>query len=121
MDALQELRAKYPYLPTAYFGLLAGLNGWEGFVGEDYTVLFDAATALMATEEYDIPTYRPGYFALGSNGGGEILVCAERGIDDRPLYLLPAIGMKDAGLIPIDKTASMFARAVLASARSRDA
>jgi hypothetical protein len=119
-SALRELRAKYPYSPPAYFELLAGLNRWEGFVGENYTVLFDAATA-VATDEYEVPTYCPGYFALGSNGGGELRVCTERGIDDRPIYFLPAIGMKDAGLMVVSRTASAFAGAVLASARSGDA
>lgn len=71
-----------PSLPPAYSQLLRELNGWEGFVDASYVVLFDAQTARGATEAYELPLYRPGVFAPGSDGGGEIIVCAAAAMSD---------------------------------------
>jgi hypothetical protein len=116
MDTLRLLQQKFPTLPRSYFKLLSKLDGWEGFVGDDYVVLFGAAGALVATDEYQLPVYRPGYFALGSNGGGELIVCELQGSESRPAYHLPAIGMSDATPIEIAPTIEIFAQSVLAAA-----
>lgn len=121
MTDIATLRSRYPTLPAAYFRMLTRLNGWEGFLGANYVVLFDAATAARATDEYQIPEYRPGYFALGSNGGGEILVCALAGAEDRPLCHLAAIGMQDAPLLEVAPSMERFAETLLAVAGSNDA
>lgn len=52
MTDIATLRSRYPTLPAAYFRMLTRLNGWEGFLGANYVVLFDAATAARATDEY---------------------------------------------------------------------
>jgi hypothetical protein len=115
MTDIATLRTRYPTLPAAYFRMLAKLDGWEGFLGANYVVLFDAATAVRATDEYRIPEYRPGYFALGSDGGGEILVCALAGAEDRPLCHLAAIGMSDAPLLEVAPSMEQFAETLLAA------
>ena len=100
-DAIERLRAKYPSLPEQYFRLLTRFGGVETNLRHSYVQLWGAEDALVATDQHKIPEYRPGYFAFGSNGGGELLVCALEGGETRPLYALPAIGMADAELLSI--------------------
>lgn len=118
VEAIAALRAKYPSLPPVYLALLSELNGWEGWVNGRYVILFDASTALTASDEYGMSSYLPGYLALGSNGGGEIIVCALDGPDDRPIFYLPAIGMSNETLFLVEPTITEFTDAVLVSARS---
>lgn len=121
MDPLANLRAKYPDLPSEYFLLVGELGGWEGFVGDRYVALFDAATAHSATDDYQIPEFRPGFFALGSDGGGEIIVCSLTGNSDRSVSFLPAIGMSDGSLIEVAPSFRDFRESLLAAARGGDA
>jgi hypothetical protein len=55
----------------------------------------------VLTDAYQLPTYWPGYFAFGSDGSGELLICALHGDDKRPLHRLAAIGMSDVELLPL--------------------
>ena len=100
-SVIDRLRTKYPSLPSSYFALLARSNGVEGDLGISWVQLWNADEACLLSDEYGLPTYRPGYFAFGSTGGGELLVCALDGDDKRLLYRLPAIGMSDAELLPL--------------------
>lgn len=100
-EDLDRLRSKYPSLPDSYFSLLARYNGAEGDLLSSWVRIWGAAEACTLSDSYEVPAFRPGYFAFGSDGGGELLVCALNGGNERPLYTLPAIGMSDAELLPL--------------------
>jgi hypothetical protein len=54
----------------------------------------------VATGEYGLPEYLPGYFAFGGNGGGELFVLPLFG-SSRPVLMVPAIGMAPRYLVKI--------------------
>ena len=58
-------------LPKDYLSVFSELNGGEGFVGEEYLVLFKAEELMQFNKEYEVEKYAPGIFLFGSNGGGE--------------------------------------------------
>jgi hypothetical protein len=95
-NAIAKLRTAYPSLPEPYFAFLESSNGAEGDLGAQpgWVVVWPAEEALEATTQYQLPEYLPGYFAFGGNGGGELFVFLIEGTSvDRPVYMVPAIGM----------------------------
>lgn len=112
-DELVRLSAAYPNLPEQYLRLLEQSNGAEGDVGVEpgWFVVWPAEEALVATVEYELPEYLPGYFAFGSSGGGELFVFAPRdGSADRKVLMVPAIGMASSELRVVAQTFSDFQR-----------
>jgi hypothetical protein len=75
-SAIDELRAKYVTLPEQYLEFLARTNGSEGELAVEpgWFQVWRVEEALVASEDYEIPEYLPGYFAFGGNGGGELFV-----------------------------------------------
>ncbi|MHC6526848.1 SMI1/KNR4 family protein [Vibrio splendidus] len=68
-DALSELDQLG--LPDDFLSIFAELNGGEGFVGEEYLILWKAEELIPFNKEYEADKYAPGIFLFGSNGGGE--------------------------------------------------
>lgn len=95
-QAIARLRERYRNLPEPYVSFLERINGAEGELGVEpgWFVIWPAEEAAIATDEYQMPTYLPGYFTFGGNGGGELFVFS-LGEDnqDRPVFMVPAIGM----------------------------
>lgn len=58
-------------LPDDYLSFLSEANGGEGFIGEEYLILWKAEELEQFNREYEVETYAPGLFLFGSNGGGE--------------------------------------------------
>jgi hypothetical protein len=96
LNAVAKLRTAYPTLPESYFAFLEASNGAEGDLGvhPGWVVVWPAEEALEATIQYQLPEYLPGYFAFGGNGGGELFVFLIEGHSvERPVYMVPAVGM----------------------------
>ena len=68
-DALYELSDLS--LPDDYLSIFSELNGGEGFVGDEYLILWKAEELVVFNKEYEVDQYAPGIFLFGSNGGGE--------------------------------------------------
>ncbi|MEM5552127.1 SMI1/KNR4 family protein [Pseudoalteromonas neustonica] len=68
-DTLAEL--EYLGLSDDFLSIFDELNGGEGFVGEEYLILWKAEELLPFNIEYEVDKYAPGIFLFGSNGGGE--------------------------------------------------
>ncbi len=68
-DALSELSDLS--LPDDYLSIFSELNGGEGFVGDEYLILWKAEELVVFNKEYEVDQYAPGIFLFGSNGGGE--------------------------------------------------
>ncbi len=72
-------------------------------------MIWPADEAVIASDEYELPEYLPGYFAFGGNGGGELFVFA---VDrpDSPVFMVPAMGMSLENIIAIADNFTAFAR-----------
>jgi len=95
-SALISLRMAYPSLPESYFKFLETTNGAEGELDVEpgWAVVWRAEDALKFSNQYQVPKYLPGYFAFGSNGGGELFVFAVEGdATERHVHMVPAIGI----------------------------
>jgi hypothetical protein len=109
-EAVARLGAAYA-LPDSYLDFLRRANGAEGDLGVNpgYFVIWPAEEALVATVECEMPDYLPGYFAFGGNGGGEYFVFRlDAGAEDRPVLMVPAIGMEEAVLLPVTTSFAEF-------------
>ena len=107
------LLRKYASLPSAYTDFLAESGGAEGSLGvaPGWFVMWSPEQALTASDEYEVSQYVPGYFAFGSNGGGELLLLNLNTTDEqRPIYLVPAIGMSPEEVIEVAPSFGAFAR-----------
>ena len=72
VETLQHLDVlKGVDLPGDYRSFLAEANGGEGFIGQEYLILWKAEELEQFNREYEVQTYAPGLFLFGSNGGGE--------------------------------------------------
>jgi hypothetical protein len=111
-QAIAALRERFPGLPDDYFEFLARHNGGEGALGVDpgWFQLWSAESVAESSDGYGLPTFLPGYTAIGSNGGGELFVFASGGVPPG-LFMVPAIGMARETLAPVAPSFTKFAAA----------
>lgn len=87
-------------LPESHFEFLKKHNGGEGFVGDNYIILWKAEELVDFNREYEVEKYAPGIFLFASNGGEE-----GYGFDTldtaMPVVQIPFIGMDRQYAIPI--------------------
>lgn len=87
-------------LPADYTLFLRDHDGGEGFVGDNYLILWKAEELDTFNREYEVEQYAPGLLLFGSNGGGE-----GYGFDTRneamPVVRVPFIGMELSYATPI--------------------
>jgi hypothetical protein len=80
-------------LPSDYMQFLRDYDGGEGFIGDNYVILWKAEELNVFNREYEVEQYAPGLLLIGSNGGGE-----GYGFDMRdstlPVIRIPFIGME---------------------------
>ena len=109
-EAVARLSAAFPKLPEAYLAFLSQFNGAEGSLGVEpgWFVVWPAEEALVASTEYEVTEYLPGYFAFGSNGGGELLVFRLVGSSDSQVFMVPAIGMAASELLSVAESFAVF-------------
>jgi hypothetical protein len=68
LEILEQLRASMPIrLPSDYLSLLSWSDGVDGFVGENYRILYTAEVV----RTHGVREYAPAYIFIGSDGGGE--------------------------------------------------
>lgn len=80
-------------LPSEYREFLVQMNGGEGFVGEDYLILWSADELAQFNREYEVKDYAPGLVLFGSNGGGEGFAFDTRS-SPATIVQVPFIGME---------------------------
>jgi hypothetical protein len=92
--AVAALRARFPHLPGDYFSFLLRANGGEGMLGisPGHFVHWPAEDVARFTLEYQVHIHLPGYAAIGSSGGGDLLVFPASGMPPG-IFAVPAIGM----------------------------
>ncbi|MBI5175160.1 MAG: SMI1/KNR4 family protein [Candidatus Melainabacteria bacterium] len=82
-------------LPKPYLDFLQVSNGGEGElpVLPFYAVLWSAEEVIENNQGYEVATYAPGFFGIGSSGGGEMLAFDLALEDSSALFALPFMGM----------------------------
>lgn len=87
-------------LPSDYINFLREHDGGEGFIGDNYLILWRAEEISQFNREYEVEQYAPGLLLFGSSGGGE-----GYGFDTRdvamPVVRVPFIGMDLRYAIPV--------------------
>lgn len=58
-------------LPSDFLSIYTDCNGGEGFIGDEYLILWKGEELISFNEEYEVAKYAPDIFLFGSNGGGE--------------------------------------------------
>lgn len=86
------LNAQGCLLHCSYLDFLKNHNGGEGFLADNYIILWRADELIDFNREYEVAVHAPGIFLFGSTGGGE-----GYGFDTQdaalPIVRLPFIGM----------------------------
>jgi hypothetical protein len=101
-------------IPSDYVNFLQQHDGGEGFIGDNYIVLWKAEELADFNREYEVEKYAPGILLFGSNGGGE-----GYGFDTvssaMPIVCVPFIGMDRRYAIPVAKDIpDLFAKLAVA-------
>lgn len=79
-------------LPGDYRTFMLTRDGGEGFIGEQYLILWKAIELVPFNREYEVDQYAPGLLLFGSSGGGEGFGFDLRTADMR-VVMVPFIGM----------------------------
>jgi len=97
-------------LPADYRAFLEMSDGGEGFVGEDYLILWRASELQPFNRDYEVPTYASGLVGFGSDGGGEMFAFDVR-FQPPPVVIVPFIGMgHEDALVVADNFAGLLRR-----------
>jgi hypothetical protein len=80
-------------LPGEYLTFLQLTNGGEGFIGEAYAMLWRCEDLIEYNQSYEVAELAPGFFLIGSNGGGEAYAF-NLSSGSPVLYELPFVGME---------------------------
>jgi hypothetical protein len=85
-------------LPKDYLDFLRMSNGGEGELPVDpyWFQIWPAEEVLEHNEGYQVSTNVPGFFAFGSNGGGELLAFDTREHVSWPVYMIPFVPMDES-------------------------
>lgn len=99
-----------PSLPRSYLDFLQQHNGGEGFIGQNYIILWKAEELVDFNREYEVDKYAPGILLFASTGGGE-----GYGFDtlstSMPIVQIPFIGMDRRYATPVAQDLpDLFAR-----------
>ena len=105
-------------LPSAYLDFLRRGNGGEGEISSDpgYLILWKASEVNQFNDEYEVPKYAPGFWAFGSNGGGELFAFDFRG-GAPSVCLLPMIGLEPNAAMPLAPSFEAFVSQSFSSVR----
>lgn len=80
-------------LPSEYVEFLWKANGGEGFLGENYAVLWRAEELIDFNRDYETAELAPSLFLIGSNGSGEAYAF-DSSSDSSTVFSVPFIGME---------------------------
>lgn len=89
ISAEKVLHAK---LPDGYVNFLSQGNGGEGFVGNNYLILWPIEQIKELNEAYQVEEFAPGLLLFGSSGGGEAYAFDMR-YEGSPIVQVPFVGM----------------------------
>ena len=91
-------------LPSDYLDFLRFSDGGCGSIPVDpwcFDGLWKATELAEFNRGYQVATYCPGFFGIGSSGGGEMFAFDMRGAQPWPVVHVPFIGMEPAAALPV--------------------
>ena len=91
-------------LPSDYLDFLRFSDGGYGSIPVDpwcFDSLWKATELAEFNRNYQIPIYCPGFFGIGSTGGGDMFAFDMRGEQPWPVVSIPCIGMEAAAALPV--------------------
>jgi len=82
-------------LPAGYLAFLRYSNGGEGdmCLEPGYFRLEPAESVVEYNLDYQVQRFLPGFFAIGSSGGGEMLAIRKDAASPCPIYMVPFVPM----------------------------
>jgi len=93
-EAIRDAEAQLGVsLPSEYTLFLETMNGGEGFLGDNYLILWSVDELARCNAEMEVSRYAPGLLLFGTDGGGETFGFDSRSPDFR-IVMMPAIGME---------------------------
>lgn len=96
--------------PEDYRSFFLKMNGGEGFIGEEYLILWKVDELEQFNKEYEVEKYAPGLFLFASNGGGEGFAFDTRSLPFKVVQV-PFIGMDLQHATPVaDSFLNLFER-----------
>jgi hypothetical protein len=93
-------------IPSDYFELIKFCNGGEGFIGEEYVVLYKLEELKQINIDYNVQKYTPEIFLFGSNGADEAIAFDFR-TNEKKYILIPFIFEYD-GIIELGDSINEF-------------
>ncbi len=100
-DVLRDALASLGHsLPATYIRFLQKHDGGEGFVGDNYLIIWKAEELSVFNREYEVDKYAPGLLMFGSNGGGEGYAFDRRS-QEMNIVRVPFIGLSVESAIPM--------------------
>jgi hypothetical protein len=101
-------------LPQEYLAFLHYSNGGEGSLCIEpwYFRLCAAEEVIAYNQGYNVEEFLPGWFAIGSDGGGELLAIRKRDGSPCPIYMVPFLFMSESDAVQIAHDFEMFAMAL---------
>lgn len=114
-EALQALTANCDFeLPEEYLSFLRYSNGGEGSLCIEpwYFQLCSAEEVIAYNQGYNVEEFLPGWLAIGSNGGGDMLAICKRDGSPCPVYMVPFIPMAESDAVQIAHDFEMFVMAL---------
>ena len=84
-------------LPSDYLDFLRFSNGGCGDIPVQpwcFDSLWSAEELADCNRDYEVANYCPGFFGIGSSGGGEMFAFDMRSSEPWPVVVLPFIGME---------------------------
>ncbi len=114
-EAIRALTAACDFaLPTEYLSFLRYSSGGEGplCIEPWYFRLCSAEEVIEYDRGYNVGEFLPGWFAIGSNGGGEMLLIRKRDGSPCPVYMVPFIPMAESDIVQFTYDFEMFAMAL---------
>lgn len=88
------MRALNIELPQDYIDFLRASNGGDGFLGQNYVMLWRVEELKPLNDSYEVAQFAPNLLLFGSDGGGEAYAFNTR-MRPWPVVKVPFIGMGD--------------------------
>lgn len=93
--------------PDDYVAFMTEHDGGEGFIGDQYVILYKAAEIPGYNRDYEIERFAPGFVLFGTNGGGEAFVFDTRE-GEHSVAMVPFIGISHNDAIGVGASFSDF-------------
>lgn len=81
-------------LPGQYKEFMAARDGGEGFVGDNYLVVWRIGELIEFNKDYQVAEFAPGLVLFGTDGGGEAFAFDTREGEGMQIRVVPQIGME---------------------------